>query len=356
MVALAHRDLAEASKLAAKRPDVLARLDDLKLYLYYVRLMRDLKVSGKEGRLDALYPVLNFAYRARHRYIVNSPAIRGRYATYYLRGIEEPAEWKHRTEDGKRLPPSWYSGEPYTRNEIEALFQEGLARFEPQTFETKTYSDKFVPGDFQPIPDAPQGQFCFQRAKTFFLASPNGNAIEFELLTGRIAHYRHRRPTVWEVTTATREHVAGGELPLDGEWHTMRVPVPKPGTYLLSVDDFGAGWGIRAEPGVPCSLRLEKGENLVWLGGARGLSFYVPKNVNTIAYYIDGTPHDVLGPDGTVVAQIPDQPGNIVTIDVPEGTSGKPWAFRNLTPSVLWFYNCPNAVARSAEELMVPKP
>ena len=277
LTALAHRDLAEASRLATKRPEILARLDDLKLYLYYVRLMRNLKVSDKGNRLDALYPVLNFAYRARHRYIVNSPAIRGRYATYYLRGIEEPVEWKHRTEDGKRLPPSWCSGEPYTRDEIEALFQEGLARFKPQSFETKTFLDEFVPGDFQPISGAPRGEFCFQRAKTFLLASPDGESLQFELLTGRIAHYRHRRPTVWKVTTPTGERIDNGELPLDGKWHAMDVQVPKSGTYLLSVDDFGAGWGIRAEPGVPCTLELEKGENLVWLGGARGPVFLCPQ-------------------------------------------------------------------------------
>ena len=62
------------------------------------------------------------------------------------------------------------------------------------------------------------------------------------------------------------------------------------------------------------------------------------------------------GPDGKVVTQVSEQPGNIVTVDVPEGASGRPWAFRGLTPGVLWFYNCPNAVARSEEELMVPKP
>jgi len=74
---------------------------------------------------------------------------------------------------------------------------------------------------------------------------------------------------------------------LDQGHHVQGKPAPE------GLDDFGAGWGIRAEPGVPCTLKLEKGENLVWLGGARGLSFYVPKDVKTIAYYIDGTAHEV---------------------------------------------------------------
>lgn len=355
LLALAHRDLAEASEAAADRPDVLARLDDLKLYLYYVRLMRNLTISGKEERIEALFPVLNFAYRARHRYIVNSPAIRGRYQEYYLRDIEEPAQWRHRTEDGRRMEPAWYAGEDYTREEVEALFQEGLARFEPRSFQTRTFSDDLVPGRCGLIPEAPRGQFCFQGAKTFALEGLEGEPLEFELLTGRIPHYRDRRPTVWKVLRPDGSLAASGELPLDGRWHPISIPVSASGTYLVEADDFGAGWGLRTEEGRPCCLKLEKGKDLVWLGGANGLSFFVPKGTTAIAYYVDGTAHDLLGPDGQVVIHIPRQPGNVVTVDVPEGTDGRAWAFRGLTPSVLWFYNCPNTVARSAEELMVPR-
>lgn len=354
LMALAHRDLAEASRLAADRPDVLARLDDLKLYLYYVRLMRNLKNSSREERLDALYPVLNFAYRSRHRYIVNSAAVRGRYQTYYLRNVEEPAQWQARTEDGKRLPPSWYCGDDYTRDEIETLFQEGLERFQPQSLETRTFTDELVHGGFEPVAGAPLGSYSFQGRKTFALASLAGEPLEFELLTGRIAHYRDRRPTLWEVVHPAGEIVAQGELPLDGEWHPMSVSVPQAGVYRFQADDFGAGWGIRTEPGCPCTLKLEKGEALTWLGGAGCLSFYVPNGVKTIAYYVDGGDHEVLGPGGQVVANIPRQPGNIITVDVPDGAAGKPWAFRGLTPRLLWFYNCPNVVARSADELLVP--
>ncbi|MDY0165887.1 MAG: DUF4838 domain-containing protein [Thermoguttaceae bacterium] len=354
LMALAHRDLAEASRLAAGRSDVLARLGDLKLYLYYVRLMRDLKNSSREERLDALYPVLNFAYRSRHRYIVNSAAVRGRYQTYYLRDVEEPAQWQARTEDGKRLPPSWYCGDDYACDEIETLFQEGRERFQPQSFETRTFTDELAHGGFEPIAGAPLGSYSFQGKKTFALASLAGEPLAFELLTGRIAHYRDRRPTLWAVVHPAGEVVAQGELPLDGEWRPISVPVPRAGVYWLRVDDFGAGWGIRTEPGRSCTLKLEKGEDLTWLGGAGCLAFYVPNEVKTIAYYIDGGDHEVLGPHGQVVAGIARQPGNIIAVDVPDGAAGKPWAFRGLTPRVLWFYNCPNLVARSADELMVP--
>lgn len=291
----------------------------------------------------------------RHRYIVNSPAVRGRYQTYYLGSVEEPAEWQARTEGSRRLPPSWYAGEDYTHEEIEDLFQEGLARFPLQSFDTRTFTDELVFGRFPPIPGLPQGSFCFQREKAFALASVEGEPLELELLTGRIAHYRDRRPTVWRVTDPTGKVIAQGELPLDGQWHSISVNVPAPGTYLFDADDFAAGWGIRSAPGRPCTLKLEKGIELVWLGGAGALAFYVPKGTDAVAYYVEGSAHDVLDPEGRVVAKVPEQPGNIVTVEVPTSAAGKPWAFHGLTPRVLWFYNCPNLVARSAEELMVPR-
>ncbi|MFQ5810647.1 MAG: DUF4838 domain-containing protein, partial [Armatimonadota bacterium] len=169
LLALAHQDVAEASRLAANRPDILARLDDVKLYLYYVRLMRDLEVSqGGDARLAALFPVLNFAYRTRHRYIVNSPAVRGRYVTYYLRGAEQPEEWDYRKMRGET---AWYTGDDYTHEEIEGLFQEGLGDLKAQSFDEREFSDDLVYGGFAAAPDGGEARLCFQAGEAFIMQS-----------------------------------------------------------------------------------------------------------------------------------------------------------------------------------------
>lgn len=353
LLALAHRDVAEASNLAAGHPDVLARLDDVKLYLYYVRLMRDLEISrGKDSRLAALYPLLNFAYRTRHRYIVNSPAIRGRYATYYLQGIEQPEPWDYGKMHGK---PAWCSGEDYTRDEIARLFEQGLGRFAAQDFSQREFSDDLVPGGFDPAPGGGVGRLCFQGSEPLLMHSRKGEPLEFRLLTGYIAHYRDRRPTRWKLTDGDGQQIANGTLPLDGQWHPLRQPVPRPGTYRLEVDDFSAGWQIDYEPGRPYVWALERGRRAYSLGSTGSLYFYVPKGTGQIAYHIEGSAHHLADGSGREVAKIEKQPGDVILISVPAGQDGCVWRLGGLSRTHLWFYNCPNYVAAHAEDLLVPR-
>jgi hypothetical protein len=353
LLALAHQDVAEASRLAADRPDILARLDDVKLYLYYVRLMRDLEVSGKgEPRLKALFPLLNFAYRTRHRYIVNSPAIRGRYATYYLRDTEQPPEWDYQKMGAKT---AWYTGEDYTHEEVQALLQEGLARFRPQQFEEREFSENLVYGHFEPAPGGGAARLCFQNGEAFIMQSLTGEPLEFRLLTGYIAHYRDRRPTEWKVLDGNGNEVSSGELPLDGEWRSISVEVPAAGTYHFSIDDFGAGWQIDYEPGKPYVWALEKGNRAYSLGNLGAVHFYVPEGTREIAYYVEGSAHTVIDGAGETVAEVDRQPGNVIVLPVSEGQDGQVWCLKSLSRTQLWFYNCPNYLAAHAEDMLVPR-
>lgn len=351
LLALAHRDVAEASTLAAGLPGVLARLDDVKLYLYYVRLMRDLEVShGREARLAALFPVLNFAYRSRYRYIVNSPAIRGRYETYYLQGIEQPEEWDYAKMRGK---PAWCTGDDYTHDEVERHFQEGMKRFEIQEFHGRAFSGALTPGGFDPAPGGGSARLCFQGSESFLMHS-GGEPLEFRLLTGYIAHYRERRATEWEVIDSEGNRTAGGKLPLDGKWHSIRVDVPRPDLYHFQISDFGAGWQIEYAPGRPYVWALERGKRAYSLGGTGFLYFYVPEGARQVAYHVEGSAHTVLDASGRQTASIPQQPGNVVVIPVPEGQDGRVWCLKGLSRTHLWFYNCPNYLAAHAEDLLVP--
>ena len=353
LMALAHRDVAEASDLATGQPGVLARLDDVKLYLYYVRLMRDLALSqGKEPRLEALFPVLNLAYRARHRYIVNSPAIRGRYQTYYLRGIKQPPEWDWRKTRGKT---AWCTGDDYTHEEVERIFQQGLNRFKTQPVEERSFSNELVHAGLKPTPKARRAKLEFQGGEKFVMQSLGAEPLEFQLLTGRIAHYRNRRPTQWSVADASGKTVAQGELPLDGEWRPISVPVPQAGTYHFDIKDFGAGWGIKYEPGKPYVWQLEKAKRVHSMGWTFSLHFYVPKGTETVSYYVQGNAHTVVGANGQEIAKVPKQPGNLVSIPVPDGRDGEAWYLKNLGIGKLWFYNCPNYIAAGAEDLLVPR-
>ncbi|MEA3403067.1 MAG: DUF4838 domain-containing protein [Armatimonadota bacterium] len=353
LLALAHQDLAEASRLAADRPDVLRRIDDLKLYLHYVGLMRELNTPQEDQeRLETLFDLLTFAYRTRHRYIVHSTGIRGRYATYYLRGIEQPEDWDWRN---KGAETAWYTGEDYTHQEVEAIFQRGLQRYEAKQFERRSFSDDLVPVDFEAMPGAPRCRQIFQGSREFVFYS-DGAPLQLRLQTGWIAHYRDRRPTRWQVAGWEGEPVGSGELPLDGEWHELSVQVPAAGRYRLHVDDAGAGWQIDYAPGTPAVWPLEKGRRIYGLGGTTAaVYFYVPAGTERVAYYVEGTAHSVLDGDGNTVAELEAEPGEVITVEVPEGQDGRVWCLRDLKFRRLWFYNCPNYLAALAQDMMVPR-
>ncbi len=352
LLALQYADVAEASALAADRPDVLRRLEDAKLYLHYVGIMRALDLpQDEQERLDTVFALLNFAWRTRHRYVVHSTGIRGRYATYYLGSIEEPENWswaKHR-EDA-----AWCTGEDYTADEVEALFAEDMAHYAVQEFEERTFSDDLVPVGAPPMPGGPRARQIFQGARDIIWLS-EGEPIRFRLLTGYIAHYRDRRPTEWQVLGADGDTIAGGKLPLDGEWHDIEVTVPAAGRYTVHVADFGAGWQLDYAPGTHAVMPLLRGVTIYPLGGSTGAQyFYVPPGTKRIAYYVRGGAHQVLDGDGNLVAEIAAQPGNVVTIDVPEGQAGRVWCLANLMWRQLWLFNCPPYVATLAEDIVAP--
>ncbi|MGM0487797.1 MAG: DUF4838 domain-containing protein [Planctomycetota bacterium] len=355
LLALAYRDLAEASKLAAGRPAIGRRIDDLKLYLYYVEIMRELAVpQEKQERLRAVERLLRFAYRTRHRYIVHNTGIRGRYATYYLRGIEQPDEWKWR-QHGEET--AWYTGDPYTHQEVQQLFQTGLSQHQVLDFEERRFSSDLVPAKASPVEGAPRCRQIFQGSRTFVFHAA-GKRLPLRLLTGFIAHYRDREPAEWKLIQGEDDDrvISRGELPLDGEWHDLSIKVPEPGCYRLNVDDSGAGWRIDYKPGTPAVWPLEKGERIYGLGGStEAVYFHVPEGTRRLAYYVEGTAHAVVDSDGEEAVTVEAQPGNVVVVDVPGGQDGTVWCLRDLKFRRLWFYNCPNYLAALPQDMMVPR-
>jgi hypothetical protein len=70
LLALALRDLKEASRLASNRPDVLARLDRLKQYQHYVRLRWEHDhTKSKDRKRELALAALTHGYRTRYSYM-----------------------------------------------------------------------------------------------------------------------------------------------------------------------------------------------------------------------------------------------------------------------------------------------
>lgn len=353
LLAQAFRDVEEAATLAKDRPDVLARLDHIKQYLRYIHLKWLLdRETDKAKRKELTLAALTLVFRNRYSYMNHYEAMRQTWASQAAQDFEEPT-WS--VADAS--PKPWAANDtPYTRGETDAAFKEGLAYFQPQEVEEKTFSADLVPVEFEGAPAPVESGQQYQGGLRYALYSETGEAIELDVTTGTIAWYRDRAPARYKLVDAKGNEVEGakGQLPLDGEAHRLTFKVPAPGLYYFDFDDSAAGWRVVVAPGKPASILLQRDRGFAHAGHMQQMYFYVPKGTKTLDYFWSGGPHVVLGPDNKPVAEIKTS-GEFVSVPVSAGADGKPWGLTSLALGHLWFFNAPNQLAASPAALLVPR-
>ncbi len=364
LLALALRDVAEASQLAKERPDVLARLAYIKQYLHYIHLTWLLdREKDKAKRKELTLAAITHVYRTRFSYMNHWEAVRQSWATKAAKDFDEPS-WSANA----RGPKPWTDAPPPTAQETERAFQEALAWFQPQMVEEKQFSADLVPVLFPPPPvagkkqkpagNAPPGPPAsaqqYQGGLRYAFYSMAGEPIELEVTTGTIAWYRDRPDARYTLKSAGGQTVADDRIKLDGEKHPLTFKVPKTGLYYFDFNDSSAGWRISIAPGRPCSIPLLREKGFSHAGHMQRMYFYVPKGTRHIDYYWHGGPHKVLDPAGHLVQEMQSS-GEFVSLTVPEGADGHVWSFSQLALGHLWFFNLPNQLAASPEALLIPR-
>ena len=348
LLALAFRDVEEASRLAQNHADVLARLAHLKQYLRFIHLTWLLdREPDKAKKKELTLAILTHVYRTRYSYMNHWEAIRQEWLPKMAKDFDEPA-WA----DGRGEKP-WRVERPNSSEETERAFREGLEYFRPQEMVERTFSDDLVPARFTdaPVPVA-SGQ-AYQGGLRYALYSTAGEPLEVEVVPGTIAWYRDRADARYTLTSSTGEKLHEGRLKLDGEKHPLVFNVPKAGLYHFDFADSGAGWRISIAPGRAATILLKRDKGFSHQGHMQRMYFHVPRGTRQIDYYWRGGPHKVLGPDGKVVREVAVN-GEFVSIPVPEGADGRPWSFTQLALGHLWFFNLPNVLAASPQALLLP--
>jgi hypothetical protein len=350
LLGLAFRDVEEAARLAADRPDVQARLMHLKQYLRYVHLSwliereKD-KAAKKALTLDAI----THLYRTRRSYMNHWEAIRQAWLPRAAKEFDEPG-W---VADGRGGKP-WQVDRSYTAEETERAFREGLEYFQPRQVAEKSFSDDLVPGGFRGDAPPPASSQAYQNGLPYALYSVEGEPLEVEVITGTIAWYRDRADARYALVAPDGSKLREGRLKLDGQKHPLRFEVPRAGLYFLEFQDSGAGWRINIAAGRPATIPLRRDKGFSHQGHMQRMYFHVPAGTRQVDYYWRGGPHRVLGPDGRPVREV-STTGEFVSIPVPEGADGRVWSFTQLALGHLWFFNIPNVLAASPEALLVPR-
>ena len=356
LLALALRELEEASRLAADHPDVLARLNQLKQYQHYVRLRWELDLIRRKKdeaslarRKELTLAALTHVYRTRYSYMNHWAAMWQNWTRAAAREFEEP-EWAFNHKTGKQ---PWKIDRPLTAAETEELFQADLERFQPADIAELSFSGDLVPSGFDANRAAASRQ-AYQKGTHYAVYSPKGEPVELTVTTGVIAWYRDRAAARWTLADTSGKEITTGKLPQDGEQHLLKIDVPAAGLYHFTFNDQAAGWKIEAPAGAPLSLLLNRATHPLHMGHMQRMHFYVPRGTRELQYYWKGGPHVVHLPDGTKLPEVTTS-GSFVTLKVPEGTDGQVWSFSRLALGHLWFFNAPNVLAASPAALLLPR-
>jgi hypothetical protein len=328
---------------------VLARIDCLKHYLRYVHLRwlfdheKD-KARRKQLALD----ILTFTYRTRYEYMNHWNAIQSAFAGDAAKEFEEPV-WARNSKE----PKPWSKAGFVTAAESEQWFREGLDYFQPMAVQELSYDyARLAPS--QAKSDNPKSHVqAMQRSERFALRSDDGQPLQVDIVVGTIAWYRDRADARWTLCDADGKIVGAGTQKLDGEVHTLALPVPGPGVYFFECNDFAAGWRITRKPGESLAWLPQRGKRVIPLGQFGELYFFVPPGTKQLQMFASGPKFPVRGPDRKQIAEI-HAADEVVALAVPEGADGKIWSFGPTAPSQIWLFNAPNCFAASPDALLLP--
>ncbi len=346
LLGLAFRDVAVAAAAASDRPDVQARLDQLKRYLRYVHLdwMRNREGGSEADKAKLSTAIMTQLYRMRASAFVSWEMIR--------------QNWGANQQPG-RDHADWMVDRPWTHDETETDFQAGIAYFQPRDIGAAVaFSDTLVPVRWLGLPSATaqiRSQQTYQGSQVYALWSTTGEALEFDTWAGDAWHGINR----FVVNDADHHEIAKGRLPNKEITH-HHIVVPHPGLYYLDYDDHGSWWSMTVAPGLAATIPLGSTRDYRNTQVMQDMYIYVPKGTRQIEYYYTrtayhpGGPHQVINPEGAVAKAV-DVNGDWVTVPVPAGMDGRLWRLHEPVLGLFWFNNLPNVMAASPQALLLPR-
>ncbi len=382
-------DVEEASRLAAGKPAILARIDDIKKLLIYSYLgeKTDAPASSYVGikmaegidwepRRQIFLDWFTWAYRMRNSHMIAWLTYRSTVGNPISKQYGDDWFWRNTVKS--KAPNPWRDETPITTEELDQRLAD-------------------IKAELGPLPDlaAPPEAATFALARfeagagvetvlpvsgqaTWLLASTEGEPLRFVIETKPtviklgegVAGVEQPREIVLEIpdarytlTAADGTVVDSGQLPLG--INNLELKVPAPGIYRFTCKRGGAGWIAHLGKELPHALLLSPGQDSLDIvdmpgGDAMGVLpvwFYVPGDITEIVLqaYQCGVV-TIRSPSGDIALQgVSD--GRFLRIPVPEGQAGRCWQL-DLTEEMrrgrLQFLNLPTVLSFTPTAAFVP--
>ena len=241
MVGRMFRALQDA-RSRTKDPAILARLNDLVLYTHYVELYRAYEEAQGDARQAAFEAVIRYAYRIRETMMVSVKAL------YKVTPREDKSVYLPE-EAGEDVPEGknpWKQSDPFTKAEIAAMVESGVARHSLIDFQAVQYSDALVPSDPLRLPETPASanpEIVGQDPGAFYVWVTKAPAdVRLRVASGLRAQNRGGvNIRLFPVKPSYGSAVDQAQAPADRQEHDIQLMTDCDGLHRIEVDDGGGG-------------------------------------------------------------------------------------------------------------------
>jgi len=249
----------------------------------------------------------------------------------------------------------------FTAEEIERLIADGQKRNAAPEFTPVSYSKRLVPASPLALPAQPRlppdsvsvewrtlRAYVPEGRTNLVVRIKAGNVPSDPSVGTRLEFYRADGPGVGDANQRYRTRAVG-----DGQWHTIALPAPQPGLYVLEISSNRAGnqidWDQDQLLTDWCEGSTYPKPIQVW-----SRYFYVPKGAREVAGFAGRTSGgEIVDSSGRVLYTFDGKRARLFVIPVPEGQAGTVWLVRNTMFAKL-LLTVPSAFARSPQELLLP--
>jgi hypothetical protein len=344
--------------------EIRARLVDLMSYLVYVSRYRDFELvrSGRPKRDDAYYaalkPLMEYAWRIRHRDIVHYYAL----ARRLCNGLPRKDNRLDFYMFNKDREPVWKQGEPLTDGEIVKLFTERFSQLRSTNDPTTTYSRVLArvypkgpdAGPSQALPKPERSAARFRQGLQGYLVPASPQEIRFGITPANkpveVIVYSPNGTPLWQRKYSSRtDGDSGNAIQYD-----VAVDLPKPGTYPVRIE---GNFLLHVPPATPFVFEASV-SHPAWIDYSGPHYFYVPRGTSELI--VDANPRLSL--------VIPGQPKRLdihprdreagkqyAAVPVPFGTDGRVWHTTNQTRGQVSLLNIPPLLSFHRDSIFIPE-
>ena len=350
------RDLQTAAKQTTD-PSVQARLSDLQAYLVYVSLFRDFELvrgaSPEHGDAyhDSLKMLMNYAWRIRHRDIIHYYALARRLCNALPLKDGRP---EYSIARGNK--PIWQTGEAYTDQEIQKLFDAVIQQLENDGEPAVHYSRYLDPvkvdgKDAGPakIHSTPVQKDAISR----FRSGLKAYLIPSRQMTAKLGIAPTNKPVTITVFMRS-DAIFEKELRKDGDnFHELAIELPRAFEYHVEIK---GEFVLRVPPETPFIYEASP-NHPAWVSYSGPHYFYVPAGTREIV--VDASPRislEIPGQGRNEFHPAERVPGkSYISIPVPKGSDGQLWHTHTHTRGQIQFLNIPPLLSLHRNTVFVPR-